>query len=102
VLDIHYLNLKLGPHEVRWEKVERIKRILTAGTYFVPPKQVAAKLLERILECDRANHRCRCSRSGTINDSSDLSKATLAGKSRTNDLKANARNPAPKQVSHVN
>jgi hypothetical protein len=50
VLDICYLISKTGPHDVRWEKVERIKRILTGGTYSVPPKQVATKLLERMLE----------------------------------------------------
>jgi hypothetical protein len=54
VLDICYLISKTGPHDVRWEKVERIKRILTGGTYSVPPKQVATKLLERMLERGRA------------------------------------------------
>jgi anti-sigma28 factor (negative regulator of flagellin synthesis) len=58
VLDIRYLTSKTGPHDVRWEKVERIKRILTGGTYSVPPKQLAAKLLEGMLKRDRANHRC--------------------------------------------
>lgn len=85
---------KTRPNDVRWEKVERIKRLVTVGTYSVAPKQVAAKLLERILERDRANHRCRCSKSGTINDSSDLSEARPAGKSETGDLKPNARNRA--------
>jgi anti-sigma28 factor (negative regulator of flagellin synthesis) len=56
VLDIRYLTSKTGPYDVRWEKVERIKRILTGGTYSVPPKQLAAKLLEGMLERDRANH----------------------------------------------
>jgi anti-sigma28 factor (negative regulator of flagellin synthesis) len=58
VLDIRYLTSKTGRYDVRWEKVERIKRILTGGTYSVSPKQLAAKLLEGKLERDRANHRC--------------------------------------------
>jgi hypothetical protein len=41
VLDIRYLTSKTGPYDMRWEKVERIKRILTGGTYSVPPKQLA-------------------------------------------------------------
>jgi anti-sigma28 factor (negative regulator of flagellin synthesis) len=57
VLDIRYLTSKTGPYDLRWE-VERIKRILTGGTYSVPPKQLAAKLLEGMLERDRANHLC--------------------------------------------
>jgi hypothetical protein len=47
-----------------------------------------------MLERDRANHRWEHSRSGTINDSSGVSEATLVGNSETNDLKLNARNPA--------
>jgi anti-sigma28 factor (negative regulator of flagellin synthesis) len=46
VLDICYWISKTGPHDVRWEKVERIRRVLTDGTYSVPPNQLAAKLLE--------------------------------------------------------
>ena len=70
MLDICYLISKTGPHDVRWDKVERIKRILTGGTYSVPPKRVAAKLLECMLECDRANHRSKRSRAGKSKDSS--------------------------------
>jgi DNA-binding NtrC family response regulator len=47
---------------------------------FRAPKTSVAKLLERMLERDRANHRCRCSKSGTINDSSDLREATLVAR----------------------
>jgi anti-sigma28 factor (negative regulator of flagellin synthesis) len=57
VLETYRWIFKSGPHDVRWEKVERIKRILTGGSYSVPPKQVAAKLLERMLERGRAKHR---------------------------------------------
>jgi hypothetical protein len=90
-LSSYYQISKTGPHDVRWEKVERIQRILTGGTYSVPPKQVAAKLLERMQESDRANHRWKRSRSGKSNDSSGVSEATIAGKSVTDDLKPNAR-----------
>jgi Anti-sigma-28 factor, FlgM len=85
---------KTGPHDVRWEKVEHLRLILTAGTYSVPAKQVAARLLERMLESDRANHRWNRSMSGTINDSSGVSEATIAGKSVTHELKLNARERA--------
>jgi hypothetical protein len=85
---------KSGPHDVRWEKVERIMRSLAGGTYFVPPKQVASKLLERMLERDRANHRWKRSRSGKSNDSSGISEALPEVNSETNNLKPNALNPA--------
>jgi anti-sigma28 factor (negative regulator of flagellin synthesis) len=92
VLDIHRWILKSGQRDVRWEKVESIKRILTAGMYSVPPKQVAARLLERMLEHDRANHRWKRSRSGTTNVSSGINEALLAGNSETAGSKPNARN----------
>jgi hypothetical protein len=82
--------LNSGPDDVQWEKVERIKRILAAGTYSVPPKRVAARLLERMLESRRANHRWKRGKSGKANGSSGVSDAALIGKSETNDLKPNA------------
>jgi Anti-sigma-28 factor, FlgM len=92
VLDMYRWILKSGARDVRWEKVERIKRILTGGTYPVPPKQVAAKILEQMLERGRGNHRWERNRPGsTTNDSSSVAKATIVGKSETNDVKANAR-----------
>jgi Anti-sigma-28 factor, FlgM len=94
VLEIYRWILKSGPPDVRWEKVERIKRILTGSTYSVPPKQVAAKLLERMLESRGGNHRWEPSRSGNSNDSSGARAATLAGNSETNDWKPNGRNRA--------
>ena len=81
MLDIYNWVSKSGPDDVRWEKVEHIKRNLTGGTYPVPPQQVAAKLLEHMLERGRANHRWERSRSsGKTNDSSGVGKAALAGK----------------------
>jgi anti-sigma28 factor (negative regulator of flagellin synthesis) len=59
VLEIYRWILKTGSHDVRWEKVERIKRIVTGGTYPVPPKQVAAKLIEQMLERGRSNRQKR-------------------------------------------
>jgi Anti-sigma-28 factor, FlgM len=71
VLEIYRWIVKSGPHDVRWEKVELIKRILTDGAYSVPQKQVAAKLIEQMLERGRGNHCCERRRSGgTTNDSS--------------------------------
>jgi anti-sigma28 factor (negative regulator of flagellin synthesis) len=50
VLDICYWTTKRGLDDVRWEKVEQVKRILANGTYSAPPEKVAAKLIEEILE----------------------------------------------------
>jgi hypothetical protein len=81
MLEIYRWILKSRSHDVRWEKVERIKRILTGGTYPVPPKQVAAKLIEQMLERGRGNHRWKHSRSGgKTNDSSSVGEVTIAGK----------------------
>jgi hypothetical protein len=77
MLEIYRWILKSGSHDVRWEKVERIKRILTGGTYPVTPKQVAAKLIEQMLERRRGNHRRKRSRSGgKTNVSSSVGEAT--------------------------
>jgi Anti-sigma-28 factor, FlgM len=73
VLDICYRISKSGPRDVRWEKVERIRRIVTGGTYSVPPNLLAAKLLERMLERDRANHRWMRNSPGTTNDNYGVS-----------------------------
>jgi hypothetical protein len=94
VSEIYRWTLKNGPVEVRWEKVERIKRILAGGTYPVPPKRVAAKLLEHMLDRGRVNHRWERNRSDKNNDSSGVGTSRLAGKSETNDLKRNARERA--------
>jgi Anti-sigma-28 factor, FlgM len=100
-LSSYYQISKTGPHDVRWEKVERLRLLLTGGTYSVPPKRVAAKLLEQMLERDRANHRWKRSRSGTIHDSSGVSEATIAGNSETSDLEAQREIRRGKQASQV-
>jgi anti-sigma28 factor (negative regulator of flagellin synthesis) len=50
VLDICYLTTKRELDDVRWEKIEQVKRILANGTYSAPLEQVAAKLIEDMLE----------------------------------------------------
>jgi anti-sigma28 factor (negative regulator of flagellin synthesis) len=45
---------KRAPYDVRWEKVEQIKPNVIGGTYPVSPEQVAAKLIEHMLDHDRA------------------------------------------------
>jgi hypothetical protein len=45
---------KRAPNDVRWEKVEQIKPNVTGGTYPVSPEQVAAKLIEHMLDRGRA------------------------------------------------
>jgi Anti-sigma-28 factor, FlgM len=95
VLDIYYWVSKSGPDDVRWEKVEYIKRILTGGTYPVPPQQVAAKFLEHMLE-GRPNDRWERSGSrGKANDSSGFGKATKRNK-RYEDKQAKASKQAAK------
>jgi hypothetical protein len=79
VLDMYRWILKSDLHDVRWEKVDRIKRILTGGSYPVPPKQVAMKLIEQMLEHGRGNHRWERSRSGKTNDSCLLQRCTRVG-----------------------
>jgi hypothetical protein len=48
---------KRAPTDVRWEKVEQIKPNVIGGTYPVPPEQVAAKLIEHMLDRGRAGRR---------------------------------------------
>jgi hypothetical protein len=81
VLDICAWISKSRPDDVRWDKVEHVKRILTGETYPVSPKQIAAKLIEHMLEHGRANQRWKHSgSSGETEDSSVVAKATIAGK----------------------
>jgi anti-sigma-28 factor FlgM len=72
---------KSRPDDVRWDKVEHVKRILTGETYPVSPKQIAAKLIEHMLEHGRANQRWKQSgSSGETDDTTGVVKATAAGK----------------------
>ena len=66
---------------MRWDKVEHVKRILTGETYPVSPRQIAAKLIEHMLEHGRANQRWKHSGSSTETEhSSGVAKATIAAK----------------------
>ncbi len=64
-LDTYYWFSKSAQDDVRWEKVEHIKRIVTGGTYAVPAQRVAAKLVRHMLERDRANRRWEQSRTNS-------------------------------------
>jgi Anti-sigma-28 factor, FlgM len=69
VLDIYDLFSKSEPVDVRWEKVKQFKRILTNGAYSVPPEQVAARLIERMVERGRSHFRRRhCKQSSKTDD----------------------------------
>jgi len=57
VLTIDSRISKSAPNDVRWEKVQQIKPNVTGGTYPVPPEQVAAKLIEHMLDRGRAKQR---------------------------------------------
>ena len=54
VLDIYDLISNSELDDVRWDKVERFKLILTNGAYPVPSAQVAARVIERMLERGRS------------------------------------------------
>lgn len=71
----YYRISRSASDDVRWERVEHIKLILTSKAYHVPPEKVAARLIEHMLSLDRANH--RRSR-GRTNDSSATGVATSA------------------------
>jgi anti-sigma28 factor (negative regulator of flagellin synthesis) len=57
VLGNYYEISKSASDDVRWERVEHFKRTVIAGTYAVPAKRVAAKLLRHMVERNRAGHR---------------------------------------------
>lgn len=96
MLDIYRWISMSTPCDVRWEKVEQIKLIVTGETYPVPPERVAEKLIEHMLRIDRANHRRKRGRSGRKNnDNSGIGDATSATRqSDTGDRKVNRRKQA--------
>ena len=83
MLDICGWISKSRPDDVRWDKVEHVKRILIGETYPVSPRQIAAKVIEHMLEHGRANQRWKHSESsGETEDSSGVAEATIAGQAR--------------------
>jgi hypothetical protein len=81
VLDIYRWISMSTPDDVRWERVEQIKVILTSGTYPVPPERVAEKLVEHMLKLDGANHRRKRGRSDRkTNDNCGIGDATSAAR----------------------
>jgi hypothetical protein len=96
VLDINRWISMSTLDDVRWEKVERIKLVLTSGTYPVPPERVAEKLVEYMLKLDDANHRRKRGRTRIkTNDNSGIGDATSAARqSDTGDRKVNKRRQA--------
>jgi hypothetical protein len=48
--DIHYSIPKSEPDEVRWEKVDDVRLMLANGTHHVSLAQVAAKIIDQMLE----------------------------------------------------
>jgi hypothetical protein len=59
VLHIYDLISKSEPDDVRWDKVKHFKLILTNGAYPVPPEQVAARLIDGMLERGHSHLRQR-------------------------------------------
>jgi anti-sigma28 factor (negative regulator of flagellin synthesis) len=82
--------------DVRWEKVERIKLVLTGGTHPVPPERVAEKLVEHMLTLEDADQRRKRGRSGSkTKDNSGIGDAMSAtGQSETGDGKGNKQRQA--------
>jgi hypothetical protein len=62
VLAIYDLISKSEPDDVRWEKVKQFKLILTTGAYPVAPDQVAARLIDQMLERGSSHLRRRQSK----------------------------------------
>jgi hypothetical protein len=56
-IDAYSWFAKTARDDVRWQKVEHIKRIMIGGTYAVPARRVAAKIVRHMLEHHRATHR---------------------------------------------
>jgi hypothetical protein len=83
VLDLRGWISKSRPDDVRWDKVEHVKQILTGETYPVSPKQIAMKLIEHMLEHGRASQRWKDSGSrGQTEDSAGDAKATIEGEAK--------------------
>jgi hypothetical protein len=82
--------------DVRWEKVERIKLVLTGGTHPVPPERVAEKLVEHMLTLEDANHHRKRGRSGSkTKDNSGIGDAMSAARqSETGDGRVNKQRQA--------
>jgi hypothetical protein len=79
--------------DVRWEKVEQIKLVVTSRTYPVPPERVAEKLIENMLRRDDASPRRKRGRSRRkTNDNAGIGDATSAA--RQSDRKVNKRERA--------
>jgi Anti-sigma-28 factor, FlgM len=93
VLDINRWISMSTLDDVRWEKVERVRLVVTSGTYPPPPERVAEKLIEHMLKLDDANHRRKGSRSGSkTNHNSGIGDATSAARqSDADDRKINKR-----------
>jgi hypothetical protein len=92
VADIYSLMSKRELDDVRWEKILQVKRILRGETHSAPPEQIAARLIEQMLERGRGNPRWKRSGSrGDTIDGSGVVAATIAGKVRNNDVKASGR-----------
>jgi anti-sigma28 factor (negative regulator of flagellin synthesis) len=53
VLSNYYQISKSASDDVRWERVEHIKLMLTSGAYPVTTEEVAAKLIEYMLNLGR-------------------------------------------------
>ncbi len=81
--------------DVRWEKVERIKLVLTGGTHPVPPDRVAEKLVEHMLKLGDFNRRRKRRSGGKTKHNSGIGDATSAARrSETGDRKVNERRQA--------
>jgi hypothetical protein len=78
VLDLCNFISKAGTDDVRWEKVKQFKLILTNTPYAVPPGQVAARVIDQMLERGRLHLRRRKIKlSRKTNDNSTIGEAGL-------------------------
>jgi hypothetical protein len=81
VLDIYDLISKSEPDDVRWEKVKQFRLVRTNAVHPVAAEQVAARLIELMLERGRSHLRQGPSKlSGKTIDSLGADDAGVRGK----------------------
>ena len=77
MLDLCNFISKAGTDDVRWEKVKQFK-LMTNTAYAVPPGQVAARVIDQMLERGRLHLRRRKIKlSRKTNDNSTIGEAGL-------------------------
>jgi len=100
VADIYCFIPKRELDDVRWEKVEQVRRTLTGETYPVSPEQIAARIIEQMVESGSATpHWSRSKSCGKTIDSSGVGAPRIASQARESDVKRGVRKLTRKTAS---